>query len=97
WTYEKSEDVNSPYLQEHIHLVTAIRRDEPVNEAELTAKSTLTSIMGRIAAYTGKEVTWDDMMKSSLQLGPEGGPESVTSLGPSKLVNSEVPVPGTEG
>ena len=96
WTYEKSEDVNSPYLQEHIHLVTAIRRNEPVNEAELTAKSTLTSIMGRIAAYTGKEVTWDEMMKSSLQLGPEGGPESVNSLGSSELVNSKVPVPGTE-
>ncbi len=96
WTYEKPEDVNSPYLQEHIHLVTSIRRNEPVNVAEFTAKSTLCAIMGRISAYTGEEVTWDQMMKSSLQLGPEGGPESVTSLGSSDLVNSEVPVPGSE-
>ena len=96
WTYEKSEDVNSPYLQEHIHLVTSIRRNEPVNVAEFTAKSTLCAIMGRISAYTGQEVTWDEMMKSGLQLGPEGGPESVTSLGSSDLVNSQVPVPGSE-
>ena len=96
WTYEKSEDVNSPYLQEHIHLVTSIRRNEPVNEAEFTAKSTLCAIMGRISAYTGQEVTWDEMMKSGLQLGPEGGPESLTSLGSSDLVNSQVPVPGSE-
>jgi predicted dehydrogenase len=96
WTYEKSEDVNSPYLQEHIHLVTSIRRNEPVNVAEFTAKSTLCAIMGRISAYTGQEVTWDEMMKSGLQLGPEGGPESLTSLGSSDLVNSQVPVPGSE-
>ena len=96
WTYEKSEDVNSPYLQEHIHLVTSIRRNEPVNVAEFTAKSTLCAIMGRISAYTGQEVTWDEMMKSGLQLGPEGGPESVTSLGSSDLINSQVPVPGSE-
>jgi predicted dehydrogenase len=102
WSYKKPEDnegenkVNSPYLQEHIHLVTSIRRNEPVNVAEFTAKSVMAAIMGRISAYTGKEVTWDEMMKSNLQLGPEGGPEAVTSLGSSDLVNSKVPVPGSK-
>ncbi|MBS3776341.1 MAG: oxidoreductase, partial [Bacteroidales bacterium] len=95
WTYEEPEDVNSPYVQEHIHLVTSIRRNEPVNVAEFTAKSTMTAIMGRISAYTGQEVTWEEMMKSNLRLGPEGGPESVTSLGSSDLVNAKVPVPGS--
>jgi predicted dehydrogenase len=101
WTYKKPEDsegnstVNSPYVQEHIHLVTSIRRNEPVNPAEFTAKSTMTAIMGRISAYTGQAVTWEEMMKSNLQLGPEGGPESVTSLSSSKLVNNKVPVPGS--
>jgi len=96
WTYEEPEDVNSPYVQEHIHLVTSIRRNEPVNVAEFTAKSTMTAIMGRISAYTGQEVTWEEMMKSNLRLGPEGGPESVTSLSSSDLVNAKVPVPGSE-
>ncbi len=61
----------SPYDQEHIDLITAIRTGEYVNEAEFTAKSNLTAIMGRISAYTGKKVTWDEMMSSDLKIGPE--------------------------
>jgi len=60
----------SPYDQEHIDLVTAIRTKKPINEAEGTAISTLTAIMGRISAYTGKETTWDEMMSSDLRIGP---------------------------
>jgi predicted dehydrogenase len=77
-----------PYDQEHIDLVTAIRTEEYVNEAEFTAKSNLTAIMGRISAYTGKEVTWDEVMNSDLKIGPE-----TVALGP---VNMEaiIPVPG---
>ncbi len=75
----------SPYVQEHIHLVTAIRTNKPVVHAEETAKSTLTAIMGRTAAYTGKQVSWDDMMTSTSRLGPE-----TYELGP---VDMEFPVP----
>ena len=57
----------SPYVQEHIDLVTAIRTKKPVVEAERTAISTLTAIMARTAAYTGQLVTWDEMMKSRFQ------------------------------
>ena len=32
----------------------------------------LTAIMGREAAYTGKKVTWEEMMGSGLKLGPKG-------------------------
>jgi len=80
WAYEYPLDENgepmkntkiSPYDQEHIDFVTAIRTDMPVNEAERTAKSTLCGIMGRISAYTGKEVTWEEMMGSDLVLGPK--------------------------
>lgn len=60
----------SPYVQEHIDLVTCIRQDIPVNEAEQTAISNMVAIMGRVSAYTGKEVTWDEMMNSDLKLGP---------------------------
>ena len=62
---------NSPYIQEHIDLVTAIRTDGELNEARNTAISTLTAIMGRISAYTGQATTWDEMMASDLRLGPE--------------------------
>jgi hypothetical protein len=79
----------SPYVQEHIHLVTAIRTNTPVVEAERTAVSTLTAIMGRTAAYTGQKVTWEEMMTSTERLGPT---EYV--MGPVDM-EFPVPVPGT--
>ena len=78
----------SPYLQEHIDLVTSIRTGKPFNEAENTAMSTLVAIMGRVSAYTGKEVTLDEIMNSDLKLGPK-----VFAFGPVD-VSKEVPVAG---
>ncbi len=80
----------SPYVQEHIHLVTAIRTNQPVVEAERTAISTLTAIMGRTAAYTGQKVEWEEMMNSTQRLGPE-----VYELGPVDM-EFPVPVPGIQ-
>ncbi len=98
WKYQEADEAGqeprnkskmSPYRQEHIDMVTAIRADKPINEAEATAKSTLTAIMGRISAYTGKETTWDEVMDSKLRLGP-----AEYALGPSDI-KAEIPVPGT--
>lgn len=61
----------SDYVQEHIDLVTAIRTNTPFVEAENTAISNMTALMGRISAYTGKEVTWDEMLNSELKLAPK--------------------------
>jgi myo-inositol 2-dehydrogenase/D-chiro-inositol 1-dehydrogenase len=79
----------TPYIQEHIHLVDAIRTGKTINQAEETAISTLTAIMGREAAYTGKEVTWKEMMSSNLRKGPEE--YALTDID----MTFEVPVPGT--
>ncbi len=85
----KSVAVN-PYDQEHIDLVTCIRNDIPVNEAEATAMSCLVAIMGRVSAYTGKEVTLDEMLNSSMKLGPE-----TFTLGDAGIVkNAVIAVPG---
>ncbi len=83
------EKYNSPYVQEHVDLVNAIRRNEPVNEAETVAVSNLTAIMGRISAYTGNMVTWDEMMNSDLYYQP-----AVYDFGAVSGVPKEVPVPG---
>jgi predicted dehydrogenase len=77
-----------PYVQEHIDLVTAIRTGQTFNELENTAISTMTAIMGRISAYTGKETTYEEMMNSDLKLGP-----TVFELGPVNI-NKEVPIAG---
>ncbi len=77
-----------PYELEHVDLVNAIRTATPFNEAENTAKSTMTALMGREAAYTGGAVTWDDMMKSPMRLGPTD-----YALGPAPI-EVKIPVPG---
>ena len=77
-----------PYIQEHIDLVSAIRTGQLINEAEATAVSTMTAIMGRISAYTGKETTYEEMMNSDLKLGPK-----IYEFGPVDIDKS-VPVAG---
>jgi len=81
----------SPYVQEHKDLVTCIRKDIPFNEAEQTAISTLVGIMGRVSAYTGKEVTFEEMMNSDMKLGPET--YIMGDIG--YIDNAKVPVSGT--
>jgi predicted dehydrogenase len=54
-----------PYVVEHTHLIESIRRNQPLNEGEQVAISTLTAIGGRISAYTGREVSWKWLMEGS--------------------------------
>lgn len=62
----------NPYVQEHIDLVKAIRGEAPyLNEGVQVAESTMTAIMGRMSAYTGERVKWEDAMASDLSLVPE--------------------------
>ncbi len=49
-------------------MIAAIRGNQPLNESQNVAESTLTNIMIRMSAYTGQEVTWHQAMKSDLQL-----------------------------
>ena len=71
----------SPYQQEHVNLIASIRAGKPLNECKRIAESTLTAIMGRMSAYTGKTVTWEQAMNSKLDLLP------------SKLEMGPIPVP----
>jgi myo-inositol 2-dehydrogenase / D-chiro-inositol 1-dehydrogenase len=60
-----------PYVQEHTDLIAAIRSGKPVNELKQVAESTLTAIMGRMSAYTGKAVTWEKAINSKEDLFPK--------------------------
>ncbi len=60
-----------PYVQEHADLISGIRAGQPLNEAQQVADSTLTAIMGRMSAYTGQEVTWEQAANSQENLMPE--------------------------
>ena len=98
WEYEYPIDADgqrmtrveiSPFNQEMINLVTAIRTNNPLNQAGDLASSTMTGIMGRESAYSGLDVSWEDMMSSGLRLGPEN-----YSMGPVDI-KPVSPVPGT--
>jgi predicted dehydrogenase len=65
---DKSPD---PYVREHTDLIAAIRAGKPINEGVRVAESTLTAIMGRMSAYTGRALSWNWIMNSSkLDLSP---------------------------
>ena len=85
WKF-RGEDPN-PYKQEHEDLIVSIRQGNPLNEARTVAESTMTGILGREAAYTGKALDWDVAMQSTKRLGPEN-----YDLGPCPVPS--VPMPG---
>ena len=59
------------YQVEHNELFASIRNGKPINDGDWMAQSTLMGIMGRMAAYTGQEVTWEDAMNSKEAIVPE--------------------------
>ncbi|MHC4220685.1 MAG: Gfo/Idh/MocA family protein, partial [Planctomycetota bacterium] len=69
WRFD-TENCN-PYIQEQKNLVRSITGEgRHLNEARRVSESTLTAIMGRMSAYTGKEVTWEQALNSTLDLSP---------------------------
>ncbi len=78
-------EANDSLIQEHADLVAAIRAGRPINTARDTAVSTLVAIMGRESAYSGKAVTYDELMASNQRLGPEQyalGPLAIPAVPP---------------
>ena len=77
-----------PYVQEHKDLIAAIRSGKPLNETKNVSESTMCAIMARMSAYSGAKVTWDEAMKSDLQLN---APNYELS---DENVRAHIPVPG---
>lgn len=97
WQYPMPEEadtdsewrVKDPYVQEHIELVTGIRTGPYINDSAEQIKSARIAIMGRMAAYTGREITWEEVLNSELRLGPEE-----YEFGPVPGIKEEPPVVG---
>jgi myo-inositol 2-dehydrogenase / D-chiro-inositol 1-dehydrogenase len=60
-----------PYRVEHEALYRSIRQGQPINDLKNVTESTLTAIMGRMSAYTGKSVSWEEALNSQQKLMPE--------------------------
>jgi len=70
WRYEGPR--YDPCVRAHADQIEAIRTGKKLNEGRRIAESTLTAIMGRMSAYTGRALKWDWALKSSkLDLSPE--------------------------
>ena len=90
---------NQMYQTEHDELFASIRSGKPINNGEYMAHSTLLAIMGRMAAYTGQEITWkmaleskEDLFKSVL--GAKNTEPMPDYDWNTKLIHPLVSVPG---
>jgi len=72
WRLDQSvtTELNNAYVQEHTDMIASIRAGKPLNELKQVAETSLSAIMGRMAAYTGKAITWDDALASQESLMP---------------------------
>jgi len=69
WKYEgPTPDM---YQVEHDELFASIRAGKPLNDGDRMVTSTMAGIMGRMAGYTGQQVTWEQALNSKEELAPQ--------------------------
>ncbi len=93
-TFEMPGDIGAAYKQEHKDLVDSIRSDKRIVEFRETAESSLTAVLGRMAAYTGQSVTWKfaseesklDLFPKELDIKGAGAARGFAVPGKEKLV-----------
>lgn len=96
WKYDGEAEKTAfkqtnPYTLEHVNLINCIRSNKPIEQASETAISNMGGIMGREAAYTGQQVTWDAMTAAQLDYTPAD-----LNIGKMDMSRFTVPVPGSE-
>jgi hypothetical protein len=87
WKFEGQN--NDMYQTEHDEFVASIRAGTPLNFADKLAHSSMVAILGRMSAYTGQTITWEDACNSKEDLRPQ-----VPLDFSAKLPFPPVPVPG---
>jgi hypothetical protein len=97
WSYKGPKPPDA-YQVEHDDLMDAIRQNKPYNEAEYGAHSTMTSILGRMASYSGQQIKWDDAINAEVSVMPKN---FAFDAQPPTLPNKEgrypIPMPGQSG
>jgi hypothetical protein len=97
WTSKVEAGQQDPYLNEWNDLMEAIRNDKPYNEAKRGVEASLVSSMGRMAAHTGQEITFEDMLNCEHEFAP--GVDKLTMSSAAPLVAGKdgkypMPMPG---
>ncbi len=97
WESKVSRDERNPYQNEWNDLVDAIRNDKPYNETERGVKGSLVTSLGRMAAHTGQEITYEQILNSDHEMAPGIDKLTINSAAPLRP-NSEgrypIPEPG---
>mgnify|MGYP001160649446 CR=1 FL=1 len=98
WRWEGEEP--NPYQLEWDHLIEAIRNDKPYNEVKRGVEASLVTVMGRMAAHTGKVVTYEDALNHEHEFAPDVA--ALTLEGPAPIqADAEgkypIPLPGLNG
>jgi len=94
WESKVKPDEKDPYQNEWNDLVDAVRDDKPYNEVKRGVEASLVASMGRMAANTGREITFDEMLGCEHEMAP--GIEKFTEDSPAPLLadaNGRYPVP----
>jgi predicted dehydrogenase len=94
WTSQVAQDERNPYQNEWNDLLDAIRHDKPYDEVTRGVQASVVSSMGRMAAHTGQEITYEDMLNHQDVHAP--GVENFTMDSPPPLrsdVGGAYPVP----
>jgi predicted dehydrogenase len=94
WESKVSPDEKDPYQNEWNDLVDAVRDGKPYNEVKRGVEASLVSSMGRMAANTGREITFDQMLQCDHEMAP--GVEKFAMDSPAPLradTNGRYPVP----
>jgi hypothetical protein len=97
WQSQPIPGQTDPYENEWNDLVEAIRNDKPYNEVPRGVHATVATSMGRMAAHTGQEITFDEMLNHEDVYAP--GIEDFTMDSPPPLKSDAdgkypVPMPG---
>jgi predicted dehydrogenase len=94
WESQVSDEEKNPYQNEWNDLVDAIRDDKPYNEVARGVEASLVSSMGRMAAHTGREITFEEMLNCDHEMAP--GIDQLTMDSPAPLppdASGRYPVP----
>jgi len=97
WTSNVAPEEQDPYQNEWNDLMDAIRNDKPYNEAKRGVEASLVSSMGRMAAHTGQEISFEDMLNCEHEFAPEVDKLTMGSAAPLLAGNDgkyPVPMPG---
>ncbi len=97
WTSKPIPGQEDPYLNEWNDLIDAIRNNQAYNEAKRGVEASLVTSMGRMAAHTGQEITFEDMLNCEHEMAP--GLDKLTADSPAPLVADAsgkypMPMPG---